>query len=169
MPFSTGPCRIEPEAWQITYTAMQVVDAHDGIVGIVKCTRSETIPSGSRKVVRGLCRLICRLPLNSHLAITEAVPEHALPSGLLVSPGLGNVYNRTVSICRINIEIQNYSNRCLVVPANTPMCNLHHVQLVNHVESNMGDDAVRDFQDEFMHLFDIADNARWFQASNCVF
>ena len=77
-----------PKAWQMAFLAMQMIDDHDGIVGVVKCTKSECIPPNSRKVVHGLCRLSRRSPLNSRLAMTEAIPEHALPGGLLVSPNL---------------------------------------------------------------------------------
>ena len=39
-----------PKPWQMAFLAMQMIDDHDGIVGVVKCTKSECISPNSRKV-----------------------------------------------------------------------------------------------------------------------
>ena len=116
-----------PKAWQMAFVAMQMIDDHNGIIGVVKCTKSECIPPKSRKVVHGLCRISPRSHLKSLLAMTEAIPEHALPGGVLVSPDLVNIGNPNASTCRIHVEIQNHSNRQLLISANIPVCNMYHV------------------------------------------
>jgi len=143
-----------PKAWRCAFNALQIADSHDGVIGIVKSTKVEVVPPGSRKIIHALCRLnkeFVSLDSSSHV-LTEVTPQHALPGGLLVTSSLINLSNRNLSTCRVDVEFQNHSNRELSIPAKAVVCNLHQVKLVNKdsVSSNQSHDQGND---TFLGLF----------------
>jgi hypothetical protein len=38
------------------FTAMEMMDSFDGVTGMVKSTKVETIPAGHGKTIHGICR-----------------------------------------------------------------------------------------------------------------
>ena len=144
-----------PEAWKLAFEALHMVDANNGVLGMVKSTKVEVIPPGSRKVIHGLCRL------NKHsvsigsnqLALTEVVSKSTLSGGLLVTSSLVQVNNPSVSTCRVNVEVQNHSTRELQIPAKHSVCSIHQVSMVSSNDSCHQQDKPPD--DSFFDMFDL--------------
>ena len=88
------------------------------------------ISARHRKAIHGLCRPKYNTYIKSTLALTESIPEHALPGGLLVLLSLMRVSSLDESTCRVSVEIQNHSLRDLTIPAKTSICNLHKVIVI---------------------------------------
>ena len=143
------------EAWQMAFTAIELLDSFDGVLGTVKTTKAEIIPAGHRKAIHGLCRPKHNTHLKSTLALPESIPEHALPGGLLVSSSLMRVASLDVSTCRVSVEIQNHSLRDLTIPAKTSICNLHKVSMVNHSDPDTDSESSMLTNDDLLKLFNL--------------
>jgi transposase InsO family protein len=127
-----GDCKYEADdrpAWKMAFRAMRILEDNDGVVGLVKATKAETLAPGERKLLYGLTRAHAGVNLPSMTVLTEEVPESALPGGLLVSPTLYSLSGRRLSCYKQQVEIRNLSKRTITIPAKATLCALHRVDL----------------------------------------
>ena len=97
--------------WTLASKALQKIEPSDGVLGLVKSTKAESIQPGCKKVIHGITRVGAGITLPRMPMMTEAVPEHALPGGLLVTPEVIETPTTTASTYMIQVEIQNVSRK----------------------------------------------------------
>jgi transposase InsO family protein len=151
-----------PKAWKLAFSALQMADSGNGVIGTVKSTKDEVFPPETRKIIHGICRMNRHTSSirGNQLALTEVVPEYSLPGGLLVTSCLVSVEHPSTSMCRIKVEIQNHSGKELVIPAKTRVCNLHQVQLVTNTDEDLGGSECQVNADpDFLNMFQIPDSS----------
>jgi hypothetical protein len=117
-------------AWQV---ALKTVCRHnriahqDGSIGDVTTTKTITIPPNGRSLIHGQTRaaaVACRR-INVMVHESKGSP---LPGGLVVSPSL--IHLEPGSSKRVGIEVTNYSQKTVTIPAKASLCELHHVSVV---------------------------------------
>lgn len=126
-------------AWKLAHTSMS---RHaDGVLGMIRTTKSEVVPPQSRKVLTGLMRTSSRLPSAALLAMMEAVPDQNLPGGLLVTPTLMEFHDVHVSTYRLKVEVQNLLTQPVTVPPRATLCNLNQVTVEQPKEETACSDS----------------------------
>ena len=118
---------IDP-VWQIAFRSCSTSPVSDGVIGCVKSTREEVIPAGQKQFIRGIGRMT-NLTGSGLEVLPEAMPQHALPGGLIITPTLLRIPGQSASTHRISVEVVNVSKQSIRIPAKIPICALHQVTL----------------------------------------
>jgi hypothetical protein len=118
-------------AWNIAFNSISDVVNCTGALGLVKSTKVEVIPSGTKVVVKGLTRAAAGVEHHSMPGITEPHVDNSLPGGLVVTPSIVKIGCKA-STYKISVEITNMSNKPVSIPCNYPLCELHRVDCMSN-------------------------------------
>ena len=136
--YQSQSCDLEKgSAWKIAFSSIAKVIDCTGSLGLVKSTKTEVIPSGTKVVVKGLTRAVTGVNHHSMSGITEAHAEHSLPGGLVVTPSVVKIGCKT-STYKISVEITNISTKPVSIPSNDPLCELHKVDCMSNDDVTFG-------------------------------
>ena len=144
-------------AWKMVSKTMQTIDDPSGILGYVKSTAAEIIPPGQKKLISGLTRACAGVQSPKLTVLTEAVPDHALPGGVIVTPSLLHVQGKSASSYRMRVEVQNVTSRPIAIPARSYICALHSVSIASEEDDpSSTEESVSDTT--FLQMFDWPDD-----------
>jgi transposase InsO family protein len=116
--------------WQValkSLTKHKKITEQEGSIGEVTTTKAITIPPNGRSLVHGQTRasaVACHR-INVMVHESKGAP---LPGGLVVSPSV--LHLEPGSVRRVGIEVSNFSQKEVTIPAKASLCELHHVSVV---------------------------------------
>ena len=114
-------------SWQIAFKAIDKQKNLPGCLGFVKTTKSVNIPPLSRVLVNGLGRIPSTCMRLS--VLMEEETHSSLPGGLLIAPAVTQLFPGKATH-RIGIEVANFSNRVITIPAKATLCELHQASVL---------------------------------------
>ena len=120
-----------PASWHIAFQSVarhRSMAAQMGTLGTVKTTKEVTIPPSTRTVVHGLTRAGMAACQRLNVMLDEP-EESPLPGGLMMSPCLLHLEPEHAAQC-VGVEISNYSEKPVTIPANRPLCDVFQVTVV---------------------------------------
>ena len=138
-------------SWQSTYyariEAMRLREAHENEapLGFAKVTKATIIPAGQRKEIHALTKI--RHGGYGVNLIGEVSEMHPLPQGLQ----LKNSYcDLTPGSAKVNLMIENTTNRNIVIPARAIVCQLNLANKIPRIlMPNCNDNKLDDKADDF--------------------
>jgi dUTPase len=116
--------------WQVVLKIMnrhKKVEDAEGSLGDVTTTKAITVPPNGRSLIHGMTRASAAACCRINVMVHESSGS-PLPGGLVVSPGV--LHLEPGSSKRVSLEVTNYSQKQVTIPAKASICELHHVRLV---------------------------------------
>ena len=138
-------------SWFLAYKSMNNQPDGDGLVGIVKSSQPTTVPPGGRCLTTGVCKTAY-----SGQVMVEPCEPHSLPGGLLVTTSMVGLESNSTT-ASVQIELTNLSEKYVIVPEKTILCQLVQVTPVfpsemsaqisklSSTESTSTDDFLKNF------------------------
>lgn len=120
-----------PSSWRLiakTLTAKRKLEGNGGCVGVVRTTKDTVVPPASRVLVKGITRAGAASCARLSVMVDEVVGS-PLPGGLVLSPCLLHLAPGHSSQ-RVSMEVTNFSNHTVTIPAKSRMCEMHLVSLL---------------------------------------
>jgi len=114
--------------WKLTYKTLQFHSktTKADVLSKVVTTKSITVPPAGRTVVHGFTRAALSMRLS---VLTEEAIDSPLPGGLVISPGISYLKSGITSQ-RVPVELTNYSDKAVTIPAKFTLCELHQAEVV---------------------------------------
>lgn len=142
---------LELQSWPLSLNWKQAcqnfISLSDTVNQIVKCSVPQRVPANSKAMIP------CAVQVSSLLHKVTVMTEFAdtsLPAGLLLNPSIMDL-EPAKDHHSFAIQLTNISDKDVTIPANTPLCQIHHVSSVLSKSMCVGDTT----DEDFFKMFDL--------------
>ena len=129
-----------PPVWKGVYQSLALVDNK-----VVTTCTPQRIPANTKAVIQGVLRGV---PVPCQTTVLTDGSEVCLPAGLVLSRSIAELEHGSTDH-RVTVQLQNMSNKEVVIPANAPLCQVHRVASLQSHDQSSYDQADLEFLGKF--------------------
>ena len=140
-------------SWNLAFQSLRCqmnIESRGEKLGKVTATKSITVPAGERRIIHGITRAVAASCMRMSV-LTEEAEHLPLPGGLILSPGFHHL-QAGKSMCRVPVEVTNYSEQPVIIPAKSTLCELHQAQIVPPTQKEA--EPEEEFQERFHSMLE---------------